>query len=135
MRFHQDIGGQKYGVAADQVCQHEGHDHGQGKPRAEHRPSLFHVGGYVLGQRGLDGTGAQREADAKYRVNHVVDAKPFRADGAGEEDAVKEAKDAAGEASAGQEKRAGEEGTFFFGQVKLLVHVCGSRGCGYCYKI
>lgn len=118
LRFHQDIGGEKYGVTADQVCQHKGHDHGQGKPGGKYRAPFFHVGGYVLGQRRLDGTGAKCKADAKYRVDHIVDAEPFRADGAGEEYAVKEAKDAAGKARAGQEKRAGEEGALFFGQVQ-----------------
>lgn len=93
------------------------------------------MGCNVLGEGSLNRTGTQGKADAEYRVDHVVDAKPFRTNGAGQEDAVEEAKDAAGEAGTGQEERAGQEGTFFFSQMKLWVHVEGSRGWGYCYNV
>lgn len=126
LRFHQDISSEKICMAADQVGEHKGHNHGDGKTGAEYRPPFVHVGCDVLRECGLNRTGAQGKADAEYRVDHIVDTKPFRTDGTGEEDTVEEAKDAAGEAGAGQKERAGQESTFFFGQMKLWVHVEGS---------
>lgn len=128
LRLHQDIGSEKIRMAADQVGQHKGHNHGDSKTGTEYRPSFVHVGCDVLGERSLNRTGTQGKADAEYRVDHVVDTKPFRTNGAGQEDTVEEAKDAAGEAGAGQKERAGQKGAFFFGQMKLWVHVEGSGG-------
>ena len=68
-----------------------------------------------LGEGGLDRTGAQCEADAEHRVNHVVQAESFRADGAGQENTVEKSQNPAGEAGSGQKQRAGQKGTLFIG--------------------
>ena len=44
--------------------------------------------------------------NAEHRVDHVVDAKPFRADGPGHEDPVKEPQNPAEEAGPGEQQRA-----------------------------
>lgn len=70
----------------------------------------------MLGECGLDGTGAKGEADAKNRVYHIVYAKPFCTDGTGKENTVEKAQHPAGQAGAGKKDGTGEEGSFFGGQ-------------------
>ena len=66
--------------------------------------------GYVLGQGGLDGSGAEGKADGEQGMDHVVEAQPLRAHCPGHENAVKKAQDPADEAGGGQKKGAGQEG-------------------------
>ena len=54
---------------------------------------MLRMGSCQSGYGRLNGTGTEGETDAIYGINHLIKAKAFRADDAGQKNPVKKAKD------------------------------------------
>ena len=90
-RMQEDLLGDQV-RSADQECgQKKGQGKGNGKTGEERPVRLFRMGGRMPGDGGLDGTGAEGEADSIYGKNHLVDSQALRPDHAGKKDPIKEA--------------------------------------------
>lgn len=95
----------------------------------KNRTAFFLVGRHVLGKGSLNGTGTQGKADAEYRMDHVVDAKPLCTDSPGHKNTVEKAKNTAEEAGSGKKERTGQKGTFFRGEGdEGLLHEASKKG-------
>lgn len=81
--FHQNETCQNVCMAADGTAKDKRQAHGENQSGSKDAAPPGGTGGNLLGQGGLDGTRAQGKADAKDRVNHIVETQTFRADGAG----------------------------------------------------
>ncbi len=90
-RMQEDLLGDQV-RSADQECgQKKGQGKGNGKTGEERPVRLFRMGGRMPGDGGLDGTGAEGEADSIYGKNHLVDSQALRPNHAGKKDPIKEA--------------------------------------------
>ncbi len=102
--FQKDSGSEKIRQMPDERSQDSGHGKGDDQSGQENGFPLLHVCGYGLGYGCLNGAGAESKADSEHRMYHVVKSQAFRPDGAGQENPVEEAQDAAEKAGGCQQK-------------------------------
>lgn len=105
--FQKDGGCQKGWKCPDQSHQYQGKNHGNRQTGSKESFSLLRISGCQPGNGSLNRAGTERKGNAVDRENHLINAESFRADGAGQEDAVKKTEETAQEAGSSQKKGSG----------------------------
>ena len=135
LRCHQDTVGKKNGVPADEGGQNQGHAHGQKDSPVKNTFSVCRARGNELGEGRLHGSGAEGKADAENRMNHMVNAQSFCADGAGQENTVKKAQYPADKAGCRQQQSTEQKSLFSRGERRKGIHEDLASGRSCCYSL